>query len=103
MYKLEELRAKKRMSQRELAEATGIAQTTISRWETEGRGMPIDKAFDVANALGCKVADLVDKTDSPGIVLDVEQWELVRGYDLMDRQTQMALLGIVRAIVGPLD
>lgn len=103
MYRLEELRAKKRMSQRELAEATGIAQTTISRWETEGRGMPIDKAVDIANALGCKVDDLVDRETNPGLVLNVEEWELVRGFGLMDRQAQMALLGIVRAIVGPLD
>lgn len=103
MYRLEEIRIKKGMSQRDLAKVTGIAPTTISRWEKEGRGMPADKAFDIAEALGCKVEDLLDKSVSPGLVLNTEEWELVRGFGLMDRQAQMALLGIVRAIVGPLD
>lgn len=103
MYKLRDLRSNQGLSQRDLARATGIAQTTISRWETEGRGMPIDKAVDIANALGCKVDDLVDKETSPGIVLDNEEWELVQGFGLMDRQTQMAVLQIVRSIVGAQD
>ncbi len=60
MLKLKKLRKQKNMTQVELAEKTGLSQVTISRCEREQRGLDIKDAKRIADALGCKLDDLVD-------------------------------------------
>jgi putative transcriptional regulator len=41
----------------------GVSANTISSWST-GKNIPsLDKAFKLADILGCKVDDLYDRTD----------------------------------------
>ena len=59
MTKLEELRRKAGLTQAELAKLSGVATTTISRFEVEGlNDAKVKTLLAVANALGCRIGDL---------------------------------------------
>ena len=59
MTRLREIRKHRGITQVQLAEIIGVEQSTISQWET-GRAQPSLKiAVKIANALGCKVDDLI--------------------------------------------
>ncbi len=58
MTKLEELRRKAGLTQAELAKLSGVATTTISRFEVEGlNDAKVKTLLAVANALGCRIGD----------------------------------------------
>ena len=55
---VKELREKKKLTQKDLAEKLRISDKTISKWET-GKGLPdITLVAPLAEALGISVADL---------------------------------------------
>lgn len=59
MTRLREIRKRCGITQMQLAEIIGVDQSTISQWET-GHALPSLKiAVKLANALGCKVDDLI--------------------------------------------
>lgn len=64
--RLKELREARHMTQDELASATGIHRVTIARYETTDRGMTVDTAIALANALGCTVDDLLNEKTRGG-------------------------------------
>lgn len=47
------------MSQEELAKASGVSRVAIARYETGERVPSVIIAARIANALGCKVDDLI--------------------------------------------
>lgn len=49
------------MSQKELAQASGVSRVAITRYETGERKPNIEVAARIAKALACKVDDLIDK------------------------------------------
>ena len=50
------------MSQSQLAEKIGVTQAMLSRY-IHGTSMPgLDKLYNIASVLGCRVADLLDDT-----------------------------------------
>lgn len=51
-------RTKARMTQQDLAKATGIDATTISKYEKGVTTPGIDKAFAIVRALGCTLDDI---------------------------------------------
>ena len=56
---IKELRERKRMTQKELAEKLCVSDKTVSKWET-GRGLPdISLLMDLAGALGISVPELL--------------------------------------------
>ncbi len=56
---IKELREKRKITQRELAEKIGVIDKTVSRWET-GRGLPdIGIIEELAGALGVSIAELL--------------------------------------------
>lgn len=58
MTKLEELRRKAGLTQAELAKLSGVATTTISRFEVDGlNDAKVKTLLAVANALGCRIGD----------------------------------------------
>ena len=58
MTKLEELRRKAGLTQAELAKLSGVATTTISRFEVEGlNDAKVKTLLAVANALGCRIGE----------------------------------------------
>lgn len=61
MQRMRELRKKKRMSAKELAEKVGTCYITIYRYENGERMPDLDIAVKIAEALDCKVDELIDK------------------------------------------
>jgi transcriptional regulator with XRE-family HTH domain len=49
------------MSQEQLAAAAGVSRISIVRYENGERSPDVDVAIRIANALGVKVDDLIDK------------------------------------------
>lgn len=61
MSKLQELRERRRLTQAELAKASGVTQQAISNIETGKRKSPgADTLYKLACALRCTVDDLID-------------------------------------------
>ncbi len=60
-----EYRRKKKISQEKLAEKVGISFSYISQIEAPNvvKKMSIEVLYDIANALGVKIEDLLKKTD----------------------------------------
>lgn len=61
MNRIRVIRMAQNMSQKELADLTGLSQVNISRYETGQRGIEIENAAIIAAALNCTVDDLIDK------------------------------------------
>lgn len=99
MYRIEELRNAKGLSQRQLADMSGVPQSSISRWEKDGSGMPLDKACLIANALHCTLADLAG-VEMPSVVLTVDEEELLNGYRSMDKEGRSILMQLARYVVA---
>ena len=57
--KLKELRESRNMTQFELADKAGINRVTVARYEIGDIGMSLVNATKIADALGCKVDDLI--------------------------------------------
>ena len=51
-------RAKRGWSQEDLAEASGVGQNSIARYEMGGTTPGLDQAFKIASALGCSIDDI---------------------------------------------
>ena len=49
------------LTQAEFAEALGMSQASISRFETGERKPDVDDLIAIARFFGCKVDDLIDK------------------------------------------
>ena len=60
MNNLKIIRRAKGLSQKELAEKTGLTIRIISYYENEATSPPIDKIEIIANALGITIADLLN-------------------------------------------
>lgn len=58
MNKIKEIRQKKRISQKVLAEKLGVKQNTISDWEREYRMPSLKKAIELAKILSTTVEEL---------------------------------------------
>lgn len=61
MTVIKELRKASDVSQVELAQAIGVTQGAVSRWESGDVKPTIDKLVAIARFFGCKVDDLIDK------------------------------------------
>lgn len=46
------------LTQRQLADSTGVHPITIVKWETGARGIRPDKVARLADVLGCAVSDI---------------------------------------------
>lgn len=61
MNRIREIRKSKNLKQIKLAEMTGIKQGRLSYYEHGKRGIDLETAAVIAEALGCKVDDLIKK------------------------------------------
>ena len=57
--KIKQIRLSKNLTQQQLAEKIGVMQKDISRWETGERNPKLDKLKLIAEALECKLDDLI--------------------------------------------
>lgn len=62
MHRLKDLRERKKLKQEDLAELLGVAQSTISMWET-GNALPRAEILKrLAKILGCTTDELLKNT-----------------------------------------
>jgi transcriptional regulator with XRE-family HTH domain len=61
MSGLRTIRRRQKLSQRELAEATGLTAASISRYETGGRKMSVDVAKRLSKALNTNWISFFDE------------------------------------------
>lgn len=57
-------RTKQKMTQQELAHATGIERATLSRYETGKREPPLSAAAKIASALNISIDDLIIREEA---------------------------------------
>ncbi len=66
--RIREKRTERGISQKDLASHLGVTQGAVMKWET-GRCLPaLDTAFRIAEALGCRIDDLIKKSPGEGAV-----------------------------------
>ena len=58
--KIKQMRQSRGITQQQLADAIGVKQKDISRWETGKRIPKLDKLLLIAKALKCEITDLID-------------------------------------------
>ena len=79
-------------SMRSVAEAIGVPTSTYASWECETRALPLDKAIELAELLGCTLDELagrepVRKVGYYMLELDAEDAAKVEEYaDLLRRR-----------------
>ena len=61
MNRIRAIRVERNLSQKELAEKTGLSQVNVSRYEKGQRKLEIQTAARIAEALGCTVDELITK------------------------------------------
>ena len=99
--KIKELREKRGMNQKQLAEASRITQATISRIEKGKVNQLKSEALKrLADALGSTVDYLVDRTDqlTPEDVLKADETakHLFRGYEKLSSDGRKQLIDFVQ-------
>ena len=62
MEKIRLYRERKKLSQREFAQALGISQSAVAQWENGSTVPTLDNLVRAAGILGCEVGDLVPKS-----------------------------------------
>lgn len=95
--KLSSIRQSKSMSQRELANLTGINRSTISMWELGEREPAFDQLQVLANALGVTVAELIDDNENQEAIIvrmkqQQEAKELAQYLELLRTRPEMRIL-----------
>jgi putative transcriptional regulator len=62
MNRIKEIRQRRSLTQRQLAEIIGTTQKRISYWETERHTPTLQYAIKIATALECSLEELTRKT-----------------------------------------
>ena len=106
--KIFELLKKRGMSQKEVSEKTGIAQSSISDWKRKRTNPVSEKILIICEVLGVTPYELLSGTDGEGsrsnpsdcmiIEKDSETGQFVCNYLSMDRDMQSRLLGYMKAL-----
>lgn len=96
--RLREMRKAAGVTQKALADATGVTQGAISNLENGTRPLTIEWMRAFARVLGCAAADLLDSGDNPDRLSDEER-ELVQRYRAASQQERQTLSRVAEAVV----
>ena len=101
MNRLKELREEKRLSQKEIAEALGVNEKTVSRWENGESTIKSDKAQALADYFGVSVGYLLgyevnNKTDGLSDKIFNFQSEIIKNIRKMEYKEVVILEQISR-------
>lgn len=92
MNRIAELRKERGFSQSKVAEYIGVAQNTLSQYETEQRNLPIRIMMELVKLFGVSPAYLMGETDSRGEG---------KGWRMMDDEMREAMHSFcLRALQG---
>lgn len=103
-----ELIEEKGMTQKEFAEKTGIAQSTISDWKRKKTNPIAEKIMIIAETLGVTPEELLSGAEISGtrsrkektfvIDKDTEIGEVIETYQSLDKNARERLLGYMHAL-----
>lgn len=103
-----ELLKERKMSQKEFAQRTGIAESTISDWKKKNTNPVSDKILIICEILGVTPYELLSGAEHTGVrsrenityVIDkgTELGTVVEKYQSLDRDLQRKLLGYIEAL-----
>ena len=102
--KLKELRGKRRISQRELANVIGVSQQTVASWEVGRTAPSYDFLKQLANYFCVSVNYLLDEDTSNSArevppSLSDEALKLANGYDRLNNEGQSVLRSMLSSLI----
>lgn len=95
---IKKIRQVQNITQKELADFLGVANTTVSSWEI-GRTEPdMDTVKRISAYLNCGLVDIVGSTEQNTFYLTEEEKELIRRFRLSPHKDAiLSLLGIEKS------
>ena len=95
---LKKLRTEKGISQQKLAEALGVSQQAINKYENQNCEPDIDMLIAMADYFGTTVDYLIGKKDdNPYDSLDKREWDIINWYRGFDDARQNAFFTFIDA------
>ena len=70
MNRLKEIRKQRKLTQKEVAQAMGVSQSTLSEWETEKYQIDNDSLFKLADYFGVSIDYLLGRDEGQSVFLD---------------------------------
>lgn len=98
--RLRELRKRAKLTQKELADKSGVSQPAISQLENDERPMTIDWMRIFARIFGVTSADLLDDEDNPHR-LSPDELELIRNFRAADDQQRRMMQRVAEPLAAP--
>ncbi len=100
MNRLSELRNEKKLSQRDMAKAFNVSQSTYNNWENANTQPSIEQLISLADFFEVSVDYLIGNSDDFGLInkndrLSFEQQKLLKLYEQSNEQTRNAVLVIL--------
>lgn len=93
--KIQELRQKQKLTQKELGDLINVSDKTVSRWETDKCLPDVSMMSSIANALGVSIAELYD-------CVDEETKKREKDFDCVWRYKKLTIISCVLLFVAPL-
>ena len=98
---LKELRKKRGLKQKEVAEKLGVDWRTYGSWERGERMINLEQAYNCAVLLDCSIDEIAGRpVRDPSEFSDPREAELHRCYRSCDRDRQDRLLDTARHFAG---
>lgn len=96
---LKKLRTEKGISQQKLAEALGVSQQAINKYENQNCEPDIDMLIAMADYFGTTVDYLIGKVDEDGSSdhLNKREWDIINWYRGFDDARQNAFFTFIDA------
>ena len=96
--KLKMYRTARNLSMSELGKRTGLARSTISKWEKGARYPLIEQVDKLARFFGCEVTDLFDD-GAPRFTTRNTYSDLISFYDRLNSEGKQALLAVASSFI----
>ena len=101
MFRIQELRTERGLTQRELAEKIGVKNYTVANWEQNRTEPSVRDLIDLANFFECSVDYLIGREDDFGQILVLkdniaEQTNLLSLYEGLTDERKTLVLSLLR-------
>ncbi len=98
------------MSQEALAEQCGVSFQQIQKYENGANRISFSRLVQIARALRCRVVDLMDVLDTPGVEGDVDllsrmrtpgALEMLAAFERLPQDARASLVSLLRSLTDP--
>ena len=97
MNRIKQLRIEQNMLQSDLARLLNASQQSVSRYETEGRGLDVETIHRLCSLFGVTADYLLGRTDMRTPEISAEEYAILAAWRQADDRTQQ----IVRLTLEP--